>query len=155
MQKRACIALVDAAHARIFTYSELPGQDPEFVEIADLTNPGRQAHGYFAERASRAPGVTHHTKDDHRTDHIEELEARFVRDVMADLTKLVREQAFEHVIFVASPKMLAKLRVEAAPLAKQIVIDELAQDLAWMTAPQVHDHLAAQHVVAPRNARTR
>ena len=154
MMKRACIALVDAAHARIFTYSEVPGQDPTFVELKDLVNPGRQAHGYFADHAPRAPGYNHGTKDDHRTDHIEEIERRFARDLVRELETIVREQAFEHVIFVASPKMLARLREEAESLSRNVVVDELTQDLGWMSPTQVHDHLAARHLVAPRRGPT-
>ena len=163
--KRACIALVDAAHARIFTYSEVPGQDPTFEELEDLVNPGRQSHGYFTEKAPRAPGIgravgdrrtgaRHGAKDDHRDDHLDELEQRFARDIVRELQTIVREQAFEHLIFVASPKMLSRLREEAEGLSRDIVVDELAQDLAWMTPPQVHDHLAARQLVAPRRGAT-
>lgn len=61
------------------------------------------------------------------------------------------EDGFHHVILVASPKMLGELRRADAPLRRgDIVIDVVAQDLAWLTSPQVHDHLAAMKLLEPR-----
>jgi len=31
-----------------------------------------------------------------------------------------------------------------------MVIDEIGQDLSWLTSPQVHDHLAAMNLIEPR-----
>jgi protein required for attachment to host cells len=145
--KRGCIAIVDAAHARLYTYDP-NAEPPALREVRDLVNAGRQAHGMFAD-IPHARG--HGTVDDHRTDHIAELEARFARNVIAELDRVVREQAFAHVIIVASARMLGTLRDEYAPLVRSAVtIDEIPQDLAWLTTSQLHDHLASMHLIGPR-----
>ena len=40
--KRGCIAVVNAAHARLFTYDER--QEPALRDQRDLINVGRRAH---------------------------------------------------------------------------------------------------------------
>jgi len=166
MLKRACIAVVDAAHARLYTYAHLGGEPPAFSEVLDLVNPGRQAHGMFADKQSRAIGVGrtgknrhqaggHGAVDDHRLDHVAELEARFAKAVVGELDRIMREQAFQHVILVANPKMLGTLRAECDPLRRpEIVIDEVLQDFAWLTSPQIHDRLAEMKLIAARPGAT-
>ena len=149
--KRACVAIVDAAHARFFRYSDDKGR-PALEELADRVSPGRQAHGMFADdhRGNSSTGPRSAT-DDHRTDHIDELDSRFAREVVAELSQIVRDNKFAHLIVVASPKMLGKLRIELVSLRRNgIAIDEIPQDLTRLTSPQVHDHLAALHVIDPR-----
>lgn len=142
--KRGCIAIVDAAHARMYAYDPT-AEPPTLREVRDLVNAGRQAHGMFADTAHRAIGRGN------VDDHIAELEARFARSVVEELDRIVREQAFAHVIIVASPRMLGTLRDEYAPLVRSAVtIDEIPQDLAWLTSSQLHDHLASMRLIDPR-----
>ncbi|HEU0033635.1 MAG TPA: host attachment protein [Kofleriaceae bacterium] len=151
MVKRALIAIVDAAHARLYTYTQEGDAEPQFTELRDLVNPGRQAHGMFTDKPPRSPGDNHGTKDDHRGDHIAELDARFSKDVISQVEALVREYELPQVILVAGPKSLGVLRGEAARLEKRgIRVDEIAQNLAWLSAPQIHDQLAALNVIGPR-----
>lgn len=159
--RKTVVAIVDAAHARLFTYQHADGEPPRMHEVRDLVNPGRQAHGMFAAPpARRWMGGGYGNVDDHREDHVAELEARFAKAVVADLDRITREQAFGRVIIVASPRMLGTLRAVYGPLERpDLEIIEIAQDLAWLTSPQLHDHLAAMKLVEPRpraaNARDR
>lgn len=153
--KRACVAVIDAAHARFFSYTREDDGRSTLEELADRVNPGRQAHGMFADRQSRnaPPGAprTSHTVDDHRDDHVAELDARFARELVAELVRIVREDAFSRVILVASPKMLGRVRAELDPLRRTgVALEEISQDLTRLTSPQVHDHLAALNVIDPR-----
>jgi len=149
--QRACIAIVDAAHARLYSYEPGDNNEPGLREERDLVSPGRQAHGMFSDHPARAPGDNHGTKDDHRGDHLHELDLRFARDVVGEIERLVRERGLAHVIVVATPKMLGELRQVDEPLRKDgIVLDEVQQDLAWLTPPQIHDHLAAMSLLEPR-----
>jgi protein required for attachment to host cells len=117
-------------------------------------NAGRQAHGQFSDSMPRAPGQPFHfgTKDDHRTDNLANQDMRFAKIVIDEIVKVVREQAFGRVVLVASPEMLGELRELHDVLRHdgEVVVDEVAQDLAWLTSPQVHDHLAAMKLVDPR-----
>jgi protein required for attachment to host cells len=149
--KRACIAIVDAAHARLYSYEQLDDREPTLTEEHDLVNAGRQAHGMFDDKPDRAPGDHHAAKDDHHTDHLAEREQRFARSVVAEIDRLLRERELRHVILVASPRMLGALRRSDAPLRRaEIVLDQIPQDLSWLSSPQVHDHLAAMKLIDPR-----
>jgi len=153
--KRALIAIVDAAHARLYTYEQIGDNEPTLYEQRDLVNAGRQAHAgsMFSDRkpGNRWQEGGRGSTDDHRMDHIAELDARFAKLVVNEATRIVSEEGFHHVILVASPKMLGELRRADAPLRRgDIIIDEVAQDLAWLTSPQIHDHLAAMKLVDPR-----
>ena len=142
--QRACIAIVDAAHARIYSYNDV---DDELVEERDLVDAGRQAHGMFSDQQSaRGRGAT----DDHRDHHLAELDARFARHIVDELVEFTHERGYGQLVLVAAPKMLGVLRTETGRLAG-VKISEIAQDLAWLTSPQVHDHLAALHVIEPRH----
>jgi protein required for attachment to host cells len=150
--KRACIAVVDATRARLYTY-EQDGDDPahELREVADLSNPGRRLRPselFSDSGGSQAPGRSF---DDHREHNVDDKDLRFARDVVAELERLVRERAFEHVILVASPNMLGDLRKVDGVLHREgVVVDELPRDLSKLTSPQLHDHLASLKLLPPR-----
>src|SRR5688572_8618074 len=130
--KRACVAVIDAAHARVFSYSVDNGRSM-LEELHDRVSPGRQAHGMFADKQSegiRNGNARPNATDDHRTDHIAELDDRFARDMVAEVTKIVRAHAFRRVIVVATPKMLGCIRQEIEPLRRSgVTVDEIPQDL--------------------------
>ena len=140
--KRACVAIMDAAHARFFRYTREADGRSALDELVERVSPGRRAHGRFTERAG--------TLDDNRTDHLDEADARFAREVVAELAQIVRGERFGHLIVGASPKMLRRLRVELVPLRRGIAIDEIPQDLTRLSSPQVHEHLAALQLIDPR-----
>lgn len=149
--QRACIAIVDAAHARIFTYdTDLPGA--KLVEARDLASPGRQEHGRFTN-----DNVEHHrngmaTRQDNRAENIAMQDERFAKDIVAEIERVLHAEGLEHVILVAAPKMLSHLRNVGRNVLSRppIVTDEIAQNLGWMTPPQLHDHLAAMSLIGPR-----
>jgi protein required for attachment to host cells len=148
---RACIAIVDAAHARLYSSEPRDGDEAQLREERDLVSPGRQAHGRFSDKPARAPGGNHAAKDDHRDDNLHEQDARFARDVIGEIDRIVRERAYGQVIVVASPKMLGELRRVDARLRRDgLVLDEVQQDLAWLWSPQLHDQLAAHGLLEPR-----
>jgi protein required for attachment to host cells len=151
--KRALIVIVDAAHARLYTYEQIEDNEPTLQERRDLVNAGRQAHGMFSDTkpGNRWQEGGRGSTDDHRTDHLAELDARFAKLVVEEAARAIAEDGFRHVILVAGPKMLGALRSADAPLRRNdITLDEIAQDLAWLTPPQIHDHLAAMKLVDPR-----
>lgn len=147
--QRACIAIVDAAHARLFTY-ETDAPPPVLREARDLVSPGRQAHGMFTDTNVGHHRNGHATRQDHREDHLATLDARFAATIVAEIATILREHDLEHVILVAAPKMLGALREAGAPLRPPVVVDEIAQNLSWMTTAQLHDHLAAMSLIGPR-----
>ena len=148
--KRALIAIVDAAHARLYTYQQIGDSEPTLQEQRDLVNAGRQAHGMFSDSKSQTRwNGGNSAMDDHRSDHLGEMDSRFAKTVIGEVARMAREDGFGHIILVASPKMLGELRRQNGTL-RDFVVDEVAQDLAWLTSPQVHDHLAAMKLIEPR-----
>ncbi|TMQ19435.1 MAG: host attachment protein [Deltaproteobacteria bacterium] len=157
--KRACIAIVDALRARIYTYEQTArdgaGATGALREVTDLVNPGRRGHDLYSttkpgiKRSSPGGGTT----DDHRDAHVDELDRRFARQVIAEIDRIAREQGYDRVLIVASPAMLGELRGVAGSLRRpELEVDYIARDLAQLTSPQIHDHLAQLRLVAPRRA---
>jgi protein required for attachment to host cells len=155
--KRACIAIVDAARARIYTYDPTTEDGRSapagaLHEQIDLVNPGRRGHDAYS---TTKPGVKRSapgsgTTDDHRDAHTEELDRRFARQVVAEIDRIAREHGYNRVLLVASPAMLGELRGVDRGLRPELQVEYVARDLARLTSPQIHDHLAQLQLVAPR-----
>ncbi|HEY0483266.1 MAG TPA: host attachment protein [Kofleriaceae bacterium] len=136
---RACIAIVDGARARIYSYDRTAGSD------AVRSAPVGVLHEVVDLRAAAT--------EDHRDPHTAQSERRFAGQVIAALARMTREQAFDHVLVVAPPVMLGALRGVAGELQRpELVVDYVARDLARLTSPQIHDHLAQLRLVAPRRS---
>lgn len=143
-----CIAIVDAAHARLYSYT---GEPPVFREVKDLINPGRRGKDRELYSSTR-PGVRNMGgTDDHREQHRAEWDHQFAKHIVEECLELAQVRGFAHVIFVSSPRMLGHLRGVSAPLARAgVVIDELERDFAGLSSPQIHDRLADAHLIDAR-----
>src|SRR5437762_2350966 len=92
---RACIAIVDATRARLFTFERSTEPDAmreALHEHIDLVNPARRHPGeLFADRrpGSNRTGGLQSTFDDHRRGHIDNLDAEFARTVVGELLRLL------------------------------------------------------------------
>jgi protein required for attachment to host cells len=169
--KRAVIAVVDAAQARLFEYEE--GADPasQLHEIRDLHSAGRklrigeQVTSSEPGRASASDGpalsvqgTATHTKgyersatDDHRGGKEAEMDAKFARDVVQALDEIIAKDHHHHLILAASPKMLGELRRNNGVLHRaDLELHEVPKILTTMTVTQLHDQLAAMELIAPR-----
>jgi protein required for attachment to host cells len=146
--KPVCIAIIDAAHARLYSYL---GDPPVFREMKDLINPGRRGKDRELFSSTR-PGVRNvGGTDDHRDQHRASWDHQFAKQIVDECLELSRVRGFAHVIFVSSPRMLGELRGVADPLRKAgVLIDELERDFAGLTSPQIHDRLADAHLIDPR-----
>ena len=163
--KRACIAIVDAARARLYTYQEdsIPGR--EMREIRDLSNVGRRmkAGDMFSETRPASGGlgrpghgaVPNSGKDDHRDDHIEMMDAKFAKEIVEELDRIIRAEAYGHLVLVAAPKMLGELRKANGSLNRNgMVVEEVPRDFANLNVAQLHDHLASLDLSPSRQRRT-
>jgi protein required for attachment to host cells len=159
--KRACIATIDAARAKLYTYQEDAQPGRELVEARDLTNPGRRLKdsevfsesrpalkpsGLVGPDISGGPG-----NDDHRDDHIAMMDQKFAKEIVQELDKLARTGGYGHLILIAPPKMLGALRKANGALKRSgVVVDELPNDLSNLTTAQLHEHLASQGMIPSR-----
>jgi protein required for attachment to host cells len=146
--KPVCIAIVDAAHARLYSYV---GDPPVFREVKDLINPGRRGKDREVFSETR-PGIRNMGgTDDHREQHRAAWDHQFAKHIVDECLELARTRGFGHVIFVSSPRMLGRLRDVSTPLSNAgIAIDELERDFAGLTSPQIHDRLADARLIDPR-----
>lgn len=157
---RACIALVDAARARLFTIDRITeGEETreELVERADLVNPQRRRRPseLFSDTrpGSGRVGRLQYGLDDHRDRNIAQLDEKFARMVMANLRELIDERPTQRVIVCASPRMLGKLRASAPGiLPDEMPVDELASDLVKLSAANLRAELASRGLLPPRSA---
>lgn len=148
---RTCIAVADASRARIFTYdrsAEPEGLQEHLVEERDLVNPARRlrAAELFSDSrpGTNRTGSLQYAFDDHRDDHVDELDAEFSRTVIDELISLVRTGHAQRVILCASPRMLGELRRAGRELPREgVVIDELARDLVKLPVADLRQHLAS------------
>ena len=162
--KRACIATIDAARAKIYTYQDDADPGREMREVQDLTNPGRRARDselFSDTRPSLAPSghappqaagfSGGPTKDDHRDDHIAMMDQKFAKEICEELDKVVRAGGYGHLILIAPPKMLGTLRKANGVFNRPgLVVEEVTRDLSNLTPSQLHDHLASLGLVAGR-----
>jgi protein required for attachment to host cells len=162
--KRACIAIVDASRARLYTYDEAGDPTHQLAEVKDLVNVGRRMK--VGDTVSNSePGVSWSSKDggangganarsstdDHRDAKVDELDTRFAKEIVQNIESLVNEDGFRHLIVVASPKMLGLMRQTDGVLHRaDLTIDEISRDLAKLTSAQLHDHLASMNLIPPR-----
>jgi protein required for attachment to host cells len=133
VMSRACIAVVDASRARLFTYErtlEAGGISEQLTEQRDLINP-------------RA--------------HIDELDAEFARSIIGEIADVLRTSRAERVILCASPRMLGELRAAGTALSRDSLVDEIPRDLVKLTPPQLRDRLTSYGLLpaAPARARVR
>lgn len=152
---RACIAIVDASRARLFTYereTDAEGLHEALTEQRDLVNPSRRLRASELFSESRPPssrtGGVQYTLDDHRDHHVEELDAAFSRQIVGEIASLVRSAATQRLIVCASPNMLGQLRTEYGDLRRDsLELEELPRDLVRLTPVQLRDQLASYGVL--------
>lgn len=141
--------MVDASRARLFTYertADAAGLQEQLTEERDLVNPARRLRpsALFNEssRVGRS-GTLQYGFDDHRDEHIEEMDAAFSRLVTEELASLLRTSPANRVILCASPRMLGELRGIGRALRRDVPFDEVPRDLVKLTPPQLRDQLAS------------
>jgi protein required for attachment to host cells len=143
---RACIAVVDASRARLFTYersANVEGVQEHIIENYDLVNPARRMRDGELFSESRPSlgrtGDLQYTIDDHRNAHVDALDAEFSRAIVGELNALLRSTHAKRVIVCASPRMLGELR--EAGLPGDVELDEIPRNLVKLSPPQLREQL--------------
>jgi len=171
--KRALIATVDAAKARIYLYQEQANPGFELIEIADLDSPGRRLadHDLFSEsrpalksaaglrRATSGgdrsdQGAPGSASDDHRDAHRAEVDSRFASFICDQLDDQVTRRKLTHLIVCASPRMMGTLRAANGALHRDgLVYEEIDKELSNISVAHLHDYLANAGIVPARQRR--
>src|SRR6266545_7034488 len=158
--KRICIAIADAARARVFTFEELGGPagtpTQELHEVFELVDPDRRrrAGELFSDTrpgSNRTPSGRGHAAPDHREAHLDELDRHFAAEIITRLSENVREHGFHRLIVAASPRILGELRKAGVRLFESgLTVDDVNRDLTHLTPSQIHDHLAERGLLPAR-----
>jgi protein required for attachment to host cells len=77
-----------------------------------------------------------------QTDWHQIAEDKFAAEVAGDINEAARTKAFEHLIVVAPPKVLAELRTHLGNEARDCVVAEIAKDLTNHPVEQIQKILA-------------
>jgi protein required for attachment to host cells len=140
---RLCIAVIDAAHARLFTFtreSTPDGVDENMTEVHDLVNPARR-----------------HAPDERLADtdsHVHHLDAQFARAIVDEIDRLLATGPARRLVLCASPHLLGILRpIAASRRWRDLEIDEVARDLVHLTPAELREHLATAGALPPVPAR--
>jgi protein required for attachment to host cells len=153
---RACIAIVDATRARLFQFertSTPEGLHDQLTEVTDLVNPTRRLRPseLFSDSG---PGGGHsgYNFDDHREEHVTQIDAEFAGSIAVELARLVT--GVDRMIVCASPRMLGQLREVTKKLHRPgLIVDELPRDLVKLTPPQLREQLASYGLLPASLAR--
>lgn len=146
---RTCIAVADAARARVFLFDAsagISGIQGTLTERTDLVNPARRktpAQLFSDSRpgTSRMGGLQY-ALDDHRDAHIDELDLQFTREIAAAIDHAIEETGATRLVVCASPRMLGMLRAAHRPHGG-LTVEEIARDYTKLTTPQIHERLVA------------
>jgi protein required for attachment to host cells len=160
--KRALIAVVDAARARLFAYEE--GGDPrsQLRELKTFENADRTARvgetmsntepgrGLAADGGTTR-GYARSATDDHRDDQVAMKDRKFAKEVIESVDAHINQDGFRHLIMIAPPKMLGELRqVDGVLHRDDLKLDQVQQDLTNFSTAQLHDHLASMDLIPGR-----
>lgn len=169
--KRALIAVVDAARARLFAYEE--GGDPreQLREVRVMANAARTertgdlmsntevGRGLAADGPARGArggqgttrGYERSNPDDHRDDQIAMRDHKFAKAVVDEVNAFVNQDRFRRLILIAPPKMLGELRqVDGVLHRDDLAVDQISQDLTNFSTAQLHDHLSNMDLIPGR-----
>ncbi len=143
------IVIADAARARLFTWKRETDDDPAPIlrERVDLVSPERRVPHkelWTDARPRGNPGAGGHGDpvDDHRDDHLAEVDRRFAAEVLTRVAALADETACKRVALVAAPRFLGYLREHTSALQRKgVTVEEVARDLTRETAPELRAHL--------------
>lgn len=147
------VIAADGARARILALERNAGRPPRaelrLVENARLSNPEHTVSGRRAARTVKSGRDTGHGSaaphgyTDHRDPHEEELLRRFAARIAGQAATLVAGSKTGGIVLIAEPRMLGLLRTALEPVTKAgVVLQVLARDYTWCTAPQLQRHLA-------------
>jgi protein required for attachment to host cells len=150
---RTCIIVADGARARFITL-EIPLEPSldggaHLVEHDDLVNPEAEApdRGLFRDRSGRGHSARSgpaHALDDHREQHLLEVEKRFVRRLLERAERFVAEHGALELVLAMDPHLLGVLRAQLDPGRLRVGRREIAENLSRQSLVEIQARLAAR-----------
>lgn len=152
------IAVVSGTQARLFTLeeSELFPERANLKEHQGLNNPtgelqGKELWANTKTGRNRGSNGQAHSYDDHRQDHVIELERQFAQKIISRIIDLLESQQARQLILVAEPQILGLMREDLkTALPKNVYLRELSKDICSFSLSQIHDYLARKQLLPAR-----
>lgn len=155
-----CVVVTDGAHSRFFTLEPVDFPEvesgPNLMDRGELFNPEKEMpdRDLYTSKAGRyqAPqGGPAHGFDDHRSQHEDEFERRFVREVLKKAQRLARANQSKRVVLAAPARTLGFLSQKLDILIKDgVEVQKLGKDLIKFYPRQIHDYLAREQMLPAR-----
>lgn len=156
------IAVADDRRARIF----LSRTDQPMRELEDLMQPQSRlddqehhtdAKGHYGSAGFAGSGSPGHHGTIHGSGHSAEprtstedkLEAQFARQLAQRLEGARRDGAYEHLILIAAPRFLGRLRAQLSPQVTKHLAHTIAKDLSKLSVTDIESRLQAQALLGP------
>lgn len=147
---RYCVVVANGARARVFalvTETRAEGDARYLAERSDVVNPEQEVrqNELFSNLQGSHPSPktgARHEYDDHRDQHQDEIERRYVREVAGRVSELVVRDGMGHVVVAAPPRALGFFRSELESKLGSAKLATLDKDLSKLDATKIHDHLA-------------
>jgi len=156
------IAVADDSRARIF----LSRSDQPLRELEDLVQPESRlddhdhhadARGHYGSAGIGGSGSPGHHGTIHgaghsaepRTSPDDKLETRFARYLAQRLEGARREGAYEHLILIAAPRFLGRVRAQLSPQVMKRLAHTIAKDLTKLSVTDIESRLQAQALLEP------
>ena len=153
-----CVVVANGTKARFFTLEDPDRPEiesgPNLIKQKDLSSLENQksSDGLWTESKSggnRGHGGQSHGYDDHRAKHDDDVERRFANSI-ADECKRFSQNKNSNVILVSQKRMLGHLRTAMESRLSGVKTQELAKDLCKLSAHEIHQHLAKEHIIPER-----
>jgi len=156
------IAVADDVRARIF----LSRSDQPLRELEDLMQPQSRSDdherdadskGHYGSAGIAGSGSPGHHGTIHGSGHSAEprtstddkLEAQFARRLAQRLEGARREGAYEHLILIAAPRFLGRVRAQLSPQVMKRLAHTIAKDLTKLSVTDIESRLQAQALLEP------
>ena len=157
---QSAVAVIDGTRARFFTLeqAEVPEYEsgPNLVERECLFNSAKELQGkeLWANTKTgrnRGSGSQAHGYDDHRNNHVGEIERSFAKEIVTKIVDLTNANQCQRLVLVAEPQILGFVREALTPmLPSNLKIQELAKDLCKLKSLELHEYLAEKKLLPTR-----
>ena len=154
------VATINGAKARFFTLETAPF--PEYQSSPCLKEQlssfnstkvlqGRELWSNTKPGRNRGVAATH-SYDDRRQTHILEFERRFTTQIAKTIVDFIKNHPARQLILIAEPQILGLIRATVLPnLPENFTVSELAKDLCYLKANQLHEYLANKKLLPKSN----
>lgn len=156
------IAVADNTRARIF----LSRTDQPLRELEDLIQAQSglddharhtEARGHYGSAGLAGSGSPGHHGTIHgsghsadpRTSTDDKLETQFARQLAQRLENARREGAYEHLILIAAPRFLGRVRTQLSPQVTRQLAHTMAKDLSKLSVTDIESRLQAHALLDP------